>query len=143
TLKPYIDQHYRTRPDRLNTGIAGSSMGGLISLYAALKYPAVFGRVGVFSPAFWFSPRNFAYARAAGPPRPGTRIYMVTGANEGDEPEVYVRDHLAMADTLAAAGFRRGTEVVEHVRPEGTHSEGFWRREFAAAYQWLFAGTRN
>src|SRR5438132_769367 len=56
TLKPYIDQHYRTLPDRFHTGIAGSSMGGLISLYAALKYPDVFGRVGVFSPAFWVAP---------------------------------------------------------------------------------------
>jgi hypothetical protein len=47
TLKPYIDAHYRTRPDRLNTGVAGSSMGGLISFYAMMKYPDVFGRAGV------------------------------------------------------------------------------------------------
>ncbi|HEU0013440.1 MAG TPA: alpha/beta hydrolase-fold protein [Longimicrobium sp.] len=143
TLKPFIDARYRTRPEREHTGVAGSSMGGLISLYAALKHPDVFGRAGVFSPAFWFSQENFAFARAAGPPRPGTRIYVVTGAREGDEPEVYVRDHLAMVDTLAAAGFRRGTDVVGYVRQDGTHSEGFWRREFPAAYLWLFAGTRD
>ncbi|HET7234691.1 MAG TPA: alpha/beta hydrolase-fold protein [Longimicrobium sp.] len=74
TLKPFIDRRYRTRPGRLSTGVAGSSMGGLISLYAALKYPDVFGRAGIFSPALWFSDRNYAYARAARPPLPGTRL---------------------------------------------------------------------
>jgi metallo-beta-lactamase class B len=141
TLKPWIDRHYRTRSDRASTGIAGSSMGGLISLYAAQKYPDVFGRAGVFSPAFWFGADSaFTYARAAGGPRPGTRVYMVTGAQEGSEPEVYVRDHQRMVDALAAAGFRPGEAVRAYVRADGTHSEWFWRREFPDAYRWLFAG---
>jgi len=133
TLKPYIDQHYRTLPDRLHTGVAGSSMGGLISLYAALKYPDVFGRVGVFSPAFWVAPAIYDLARRA-QPRPGTRIYIVTGGQEGDTPEVYVHDHQRMVDTLRAAGL----DVQAAVRPDGKHAEWFWRREFPAAYQWLF-----
>ncbi|WP_199268604.1 alpha/beta hydrolase-fold protein [Myroides fluvii] len=53
TLKPYIDANYRTLKDKENTGIAGGSLGGLISLYAGLTYPAVFGKVGVFSPSLW------------------------------------------------------------------------------------------
>ena len=139
TLKPYVDRHYRTRPDRLNTGVAGSSMGGLISLYAALKYPDVFGRAGVFSPAFWFAADSmFAFVRDAAPPRRGTRFYFVTGAQEGDEPEVYVRDHRAMVDSLAARGFDH-THVQSHVVEDGRHSEWFWRREFPAVYRWLFA----
>ncbi|HEY6852598.1 MAG TPA: alpha-amylase family glycosyl hydrolase, partial [Gemmatimonadales bacterium] len=133
TLKPYVDRHYRTLPDGLHTGIAGSSMGGLISLYAALKYPDVFGRVGVFSPAFWVAPAAYDAARRA-QPRPGTRIYMVTGGQEGDTPEVYVHDHQRMVDTLRAAGF----DVRAVVRPDGKHAEWFWRREFPAAYQALF-----
>ena len=56
TLKPFIDKHYRTKKDDDNTFIAGSSMGGLISFYAILKYPKVFGAAGVFSPAFWITP---------------------------------------------------------------------------------------
>ncbi|HEU0300530.1 MAG TPA: alpha/beta hydrolase-fold protein [Longimicrobium sp.] len=140
TLKPWIDARYRTRPDRASTGIAGSSMGGLISLYAALKHPGVFGRAGVFSPAFWFAGDSaFAHARSANPPHPGTRFYVVTGAREGDQPEVYVRDHERMVETLHAAGFARGAQVRALVRGDGTHSEGFWRREFPAAYRWLFA----
>src|SRR5258708_35255339 len=103
TLKPYIDQHYRTLPDRLHTGVAGSSIGALISLYAVLKDPDVFGRVGVFSPAVCVAPAISAVARRAHP-RPRTRIYMVTGGQEGDTPEAVVRDHQRMVDTLRAAG---------------------------------------
>jgi predicted alpha/beta superfamily hydrolase len=114
-------------------------MGGLISLYAALKHPEVFGRAGVFSPAFWFSEQNFAFARAARP-LGGERFYLVTGAREGDAPQVYENDHRRMVDTLAAAGFRVGRQVVGYVREDGTHSEGFWRREFPAAYRWMFGG---
>jgi alpha-amylase len=69
TLKPYIDRHYRPLPDRLHTGVAGSSRGGLIALYAALQYPDVFGRVGVFSPEWLFrgdtTPLRFAWTRGA------------------------------------------------------------------------------
>jgi alpha-amylase len=138
TLKPYIDSHYRTLGDRSHTGIAGSSMGGLISLYAALKYPDIYGRVGVFSPAFWVAPVIFDYARHAHPV-PGTRIYMVMGGKEGDTPDVFVHDAQRMADTLRAAGFDSGgSAVINLVKADGTHSEWFWRREFPVAYEWLF-----
>jgi metallo-beta-lactamase class B len=141
TLKPYVDAHYRTLADRGHTGIAGSSMGGLISLYAGLKFPNVFGRVGVFSPSLWIAPKMYAVARRAHP-TPGNRVYFVMGGREGDAPERYVRDQQAMVDTLAAAGFRVGTDVVAYVRPDGQHSEWFWRREFPAAYRWLLADIR-
>jgi len=137
TLKPYVDRHYRTLPDRQHTGVAGSSMGGLISLYAVLKYPDVFGRAGVFSPAFWVAPEIYALARRAHP-RPGTRIYIVTGGQEGDTPEVYARDHQRMVDTLVAAGFTVGHDVEGALRADGKHAEWFWRREFPTAYEWLF-----
>ena len=140
TLKPHIDQRYRTRPDRLSTAVAGSSMGGLISLYAILKYPQTFGRAGVFSPAFWVAPESFAFARAAKPVRPDPRIYFVSGGREAvstEEAGRYVADQRQMIDTLRAAGFT-AAELQAVIQPEGTHSEGFWRREFPAAYKWLF-----
>jgi predicted alpha/beta superfamily hydrolase len=144
TLKPYVDRHYRTQPNRASTGIAGSSMGGLISLYAGLKYPEVFGRVGVFSPALWFAPSIFAYAhRPRTPARAGQRFYFVTGAHEGDTPEVYVADQRRMIDSLSAAGFVVGTQVDSAVRADGTHAEWFWRREFPLAFRWLFAPART
>jgi predicted alpha/beta superfamily hydrolase len=57
TLRPYINKNYRTKKCRKHTFTAGSSMGGLISLYALLKYPKVFGGAGVFSPALWIAPQ--------------------------------------------------------------------------------------
>lgn len=139
TLKPYIDERYRTRRDRANTAIAGSSMGGLISLYAALRQPDVFGRAGVFSPALWFAPDIFALAAAA-TPHPDARLYFVSGALESQDREaagVYVDDQRRMIQALGAAGLS-GRAVAGEIRADGTHSEGFWRREFAAAYRWLF-----
>jgi len=141
TLKPYIDQHYRTRTDRLNTGIMGSSMGGLISLYAALKYPEVFGRAGVFSCACWIAREHvFTYARHAKPLRPLPRLYFVAGALETKDAEP-ARDQREMVDSLVAAGFPVGAALQSFIPADGKHAEWFWRREFPDAYRWLFNGT--
>jgi metallo-beta-lactamase class B len=139
TLKPYVDQRYRTRPGPESTGIMGSSMGGLISLYTALRHPDVFGRVGVMSPSLWFSDSVFVAARAARPS--GTRFYFLSGGKEGprENPGVVVADQRRMTDTLAAAGWMLGTDLHASAPDDGTHSEWFWRREFPAAYRWLFA----
>ena len=66
TLKPYIDDNYKTLKDKNNTAIIGSSMGGLVSHYAGLKYPKVFGKIGVFSPAFWFAPEVTEFSKTHG-----------------------------------------------------------------------------
>jgi len=61
TLKPYIDQNYRTLNDASNTTIGGSSFGVLISFYGALRNPEVFGNAIVFSPSFWFSDKCYDF----------------------------------------------------------------------------------
>jgi predicted alpha/beta superfamily hydrolase len=139
TLKPYIDEHYRTRPDGRNTGIMGSSAGGLIALYAALKYPKVFGRAGVFSCACSLAdPQIFAYARTSAPLRPAGRFYFVSGDFETKEGQP-ARDQRRIVDTLVAAGFPLGTALQSLTPTDGKHAEWFWQREFPAAYRWLFA----
>jgi len=138
TLKPYIDARYRTRPGRRDTGIVGSSMGGLISLYAALAYPDVFGRAGVFSCACWIArPDVMALVRAATPRRSAApRLYFVVGGQEtpDDEP---VADQDTIVRVLRAAGFPASAITARTVE-EGKHTESFWRREFPAGYRWLF-----
>ena len=143
TLKPYVDRRYRTRPDRRHTAILGSSMGGLISLYAALKHPEVFGAAGVFSCACWVArPALYAYARRArwSPARPAPRLYFVVGALEPPHGQP-ARDQRELVDTLAAARVPVRTAVRSLTRADGRHAEWFWRREFPAAYRWLFADT--
>lgn len=137
TLKPYVDAHYRTLPDRRHTTIAGSSLGGLISLYAALKHPNVFGNAGVFSCACWIArPGIYALARRAKRLAPPTRFWFDVGMQETADSE-QVLDQRAMIDTLVAAGYRPGIDLRAIESPDGKHSEWFWRREFPAAYLWL------
>jgi predicted alpha/beta superfamily hydrolase len=137
-LKPFIDKRYRTLRDPAHTGIMGSSMGGLISLYAVLKRPDVFGRAGVFSCACWVArPFVYEFARKAGKPHKDARIFFVSGALETKDGEP-ARDQREMVDTLVAAGWRRNVNVRSIIAADGKHSEWFWRREFPAAFLWLF-----
>jgi metallo-beta-lactamase class B len=143
-LKPYIDARYRTRPDRVNTGIGGSSLGGLISFYAALTYPEVFGRALVFSPSTFINPQIYSLARAARPLRPPARFYFVSGRDEGGTGPLLRAiplGQVAVVDSLAAAGFDTAGDVRSLLPADGAHAEWFWRREFPAAYRWLFSGA--
>jgi len=134
-LKPYIDHHYRTQPAREATGVAGSSMGGLLATYAALRYPALFGRVGVFSPAYWFAGQALLAYVAQQSPRPDTRWYFVCGTQEGP---TMVPLMTAVRDALHDAGVP-ASHLAFQALPDGQHAEWFWRREFEPAYRWLFA----
>ncbi|MCB0557757.1 MAG: T9SS type A sorting domain-containing protein [Lewinellaceae bacterium] len=138
TLKPYIDQNYRTKPGREFTGIMGSSLGGLISFYAAIEHQDVFSKAGVFSASFWFADEVYTHVATTGK-EADMRIYMIAGVQEGS-PEDFgeqVADMNAMYNTLLSAGFSE-EEVLAISHPEGQHSEWYWAREFPAAYQWLY-----
>ena len=144
TLKPWIDQNYRTKVDRTNTGIGGSSMGGLISFYAALKYPGVFGRAAVFSPSFWIAPEIYDYARIHNASE-DARFYILSGAQEGSTrvaSSTHVRNQQRMVESLTQAGFVTNHDLIARIAPDGKHSEWFWRREFPAAYKWLFSSSK-
>src|SRR5262245_39586755 len=78
-LKPFIDTNYRTRRDASHTGIGGSSLGGLVSLYVGLKYPTVFGRIAVVSPAVWWSDKQIIHFVEALPKKPSVRIWLDIG----------------------------------------------------------------
>ncbi|MBD2722708.1 alpha/beta hydrolase [Hymenobacter armeniacus] len=134
TLKPYIDAHYRTRPDAAHTGIAGSSLGGLISVYAALKYPKVFGRVGAFSPAFWVCNDSLRAFAKTHPAARTARFYFVCGTTES---ETMLPLMAQWRDELRAEGVP-ADHLAFSAPADGQHREWFWRREFPAAYRFLF-----
>ncbi|MFN0013960.1 MAG: alpha/beta hydrolase-fold protein [Saprospiraceae bacterium] len=137
TLKPHIDSTFRTLPGRNTTGIMGSSMGGLISMYALSERQDVFSRAGIFSPAFWFAGNNPATHVAANPREGEARVYFLSG---GQEPVSVTQNMQEVANAMTTAGFLPN-EKFSLTPPDGQHSEWFWRREFPAAYVWLFAGT--
>lgn len=136
TLKPYLDKNYRTIKSPGNTAIAGSSMGGLISLYAAIKYPKTFGVAGIFSPAFWISPLIYDFIEQSKLNRK-TKFYFLVGALESKE---MVPDMQKMYDLLIEKGHsKKNLRFV--TKPDGQHSEWFWRREFPEFYKWQVKNT--
>ena len=133
TVKPWIDAHYRTQPGRASTAIVGSSMGGLISTYALLRYPQVFGKAAIFSPSYWFTGEVYAQA-AAHPWPPGTRTYFYIGGKEDEESVPDVDRMVALLRTQPHAP----GDITEHVVPGNEHNERAWRAEFPLAVAWLF-----
>ncbi|NTV84196.1 MAG: T9SS type A sorting domain-containing protein, partial [Bacteroidales bacterium] len=138
TLKPYIDQHYRTLPDRDYTGIMGSSLGGLISHYGALAYQDVFSKAGIYSPSYWFSDSVWQFTREAGH-QDAMRIYLMCGGAEGQNT---INNMTDMQDSLLANGFSED-EISMTVIPGGGHNETLWSGDFGDAYKWLFASYTN
>ena len=135
TLKPYIDSAYRTKAGPRFTTIAGSSMGGLISMYAVLKYPGVFGNAGIFSPAFWIaSPQIYNYAQHQKLPA-YSRFYFVCGDAESD---LMVSDMKKMADLIRSKG-KSAKETPVIIIKGASHNEKQWNGDFPGFYQWLMA----
>ena len=130
TLKPFIDKNYRTKKDKQNTFIAGSSMGGLISMYAVLKYPKIFGGAGVFSPSFSVAPKIYDDIRARGK-QVNSKIYFYCGGKEGESMEPNM--------TKAFDEMRKvsKSQMACIVRPDGKHTEWDWRQEFPLFYLWM------
>ena len=125
TLKPYIDANYRTLPDRLNTIIAGSSLGGLMALYGACVYNHVFQRAACLSPSLWVSPGKVLEMIARAHIRRDTCIYMDYGSEE-------MFNHAANAEALISTSHLLLTKRVNlafRIVPGGTHSEASWEQQ--------------
>lgn len=134
TLKPYIDAHYNTRPERMFTHIAGSSMGGLISLYGALYYPKIFGGAGVFSPSLWLVDgavteladvvlQNKHYSQL---------VYFYGGGKEKCDVVMHITN---VANLLSQHPCYK---VKLEIDPNGEHTELHWRTKFPGYYKWIF-----
>lgn len=130
TLKPYIDKNYRTLKDKQNTSVCGSSMGGLISMYAILKYPNVFGSAGVFSPSFWLTPKIYTMMKGAGKPF-NNRIYLYAGDAEsaGLVNEINRSEKTLLTNTTAS--------VTRKIAKGAGHNEKAWSAVFPEFYRWL------
>ena len=139
TLKPDVDRNFRTRRDPEHTGIIGSSMGGLISLYAFLTRPDVFGFAGVMSPSLWFG-RGAIFTDVQQLPSWQGRLYLDTGTAEG---RGQVRQTREMARMLRRkAGHPR--LQLRYVEDRGAgHNEAAWAGRFERAIRWLLPRKRG
>lgn len=133
TVKPLIDRDFRTLPDRANTGVAGSSMGGLISLYAFFRSPGVFGFVGSLSPALWFAERAIFAVIEAAELVPG-KIYLDAGTDEGPDMLANTRD---LEQLLRTRGYHPGWDMRYVEEPKATHCESAWTGRLRDALMFL------
>jgi len=149
TVKPLIDHDFRTMPAREHTGVLGSSMGGLISLYAFFSRADVFGFAGAMSPSLWFAQEAIlSYVRQAA--FKSGKLYLDTGTHEGGDtrasgrpPHRYTSRHLTaarrMRDLLAAKGYAEGSLLRYEEEEQAVHNEAAWARRLPAALRFLLA----
>ena len=124
-LKPFIDANYRTLTDRSNTAIAGSSMGGLMALYAVCVFNHVFGRAACLSPSLWVSPGKVLEMIARAPVKSDTCIYLDYGSEE-------MFNHAANSEALISTSHLLLTKRVNlalRIVPGGTHCEASWEKQ--------------
>jgi len=144
TLKPYVDKSYRTLPDRKNTAMAGSSLGGLLSIYAGLFYPDVFGSIGAFSPSIWIDGgrlyQNFGdiLQQDGTNQYQGQNYYLYGGALEDritpNGTEVDMVRHIRRSANFLREITRSGVEIS--INPEGGHGAWYWRQAFPLFHEW-------
>lgn len=139
TLKPFVDKNFRTKPERESTGIGGSSMGGLISIFSGLMYPEVFGKLMVFSPSLWVIPKlKFSFLDVFEPM--DTKIYLYAGGDESETMVKHVKKFRKKLLKHEAAQSKMSIQLS--INMEGKHSETYWSDEFPKAVEWLFFADR-
>ena len=137
-LKPMIDREYRTLPDQADTGIGGSSLGGLVSLYFGLKYSEVFGKLLVMSPSVWWA--NGAILKEVSKVRHKVRqrIWLDIGTQEDSRPEICVRQVEGLRDALIEKGWGLGDDLAFMRDEGGGHNERAWGHRAPDALKFLF-----
>jgi predicted alpha/beta superfamily hydrolase len=138
TLKSLIDRDFRTLPDRAHTGMVGSSMGGLVSVYGLFRHPETFGFIGAMSPSLWIAERSMLeyVGRASGVMG---RIYLDIGTGEGKS---HVENIRHLRDLLLSQGYVVGRDLM-YVEDEGAgHTEAAWARRFRQVLSFFMAQVR-
>jgi enterochelin esterase-like enzyme len=140
-LMPWIAKRYRVKQDRENTGLGGSSLGGLVSLYLGLKYPASFGKLALLSPSVWWNHKSIlGYLNEHAPQmweRP--RVWLDVGDQEGHKT---LRDAEHLARRLKANGWKPGDTMHFEMVQGGTHDETSWATRVRPMLKFLFPKHR-
>jgi predicted alpha/beta superfamily hydrolase len=139
-VMPFVQREYRALSDRRVTGIGGSSLGALLSLYLGLKHPQTFGRIAALSPSIWWNQRVIYRFAAAAPVEPRPRIWLDIGTQEGPRivPEVE-----QLRDILLQKGWQLGKDL-SYQRIEGAeHNEAAWAQRVGPFLQFLYPAAES
>ncbi|CAN5344979.1 alpha/beta hydrolase [soil metagenome] len=134
-LKPFIDTEYRTKPEREFTGLGGSSLGALVSLYLSLQHPETFSRVAALSPSAWWANNQIIRDAAKLSERLPLRIWLDIGKREGPRIKHQVR---ALKEILLATGWQTGADLAYFEIPEARHEEAAWAARFGEVLKFLY-----
>ncbi len=134
-LKGFIDRRYRTMAGPGHTGLGGSSLGGLVTLYLGLKYPQVFSRLMVMSPSVWWDHGMILHLVQRLRAKPLTRIWLDVGTKEGKFTAGHVR---ALRDALVSQGWRLNADLKFLQVKGGQHNERDWGQRVEPALRFLF-----
>ena len=140
TLKPFVDKKFRTKSEREFTGIGGSSMGGLVSIFSGLMYPEVYGKLMIFSPSLWVVPKmDFSKIDFS---EPGdTKIYLYAG---GDESTTMIEHVKKFKKNMIQNDFVDDKMKIKlSINMLGKHNERYWSDEFPKAIEWLYFNTKD
>lgn len=141
-VKPYVDLHFRTLPDTEHTAVVGSSAGGLISLYAGLLYPNIFGTVGAFSPSLWMGHDLLGlYANMTAEAQSSVveqAYYFYAGGREIRQDKNLGKVDLAtdMQEFIVLFRNQKIADATVDIDPHGRHSALYWQRVFQRFYDW-------
>lgn len=139
TLKPFVDSNFRTKTEREHTGIGGSSMGALVSIFSGLRYPEVYGKLMVFSPSLWVVPKLKIDADSTN--TDDTKIYLYAGGDESDSMIEHVQ---SFKDNAISSEFVKDKMKINlSINMEGKHNETYWSDEFPKAIEWLFFNSKE
>jgi predicted alpha/beta superfamily hydrolase len=134
-VKPFVSSQYRSKQDTENTGIGGSSLGGLVSLYLGLRQPEIFGKIAALSPSVWWNERVILRFASTAPVQPLPRIWLDIGTREG--PRI-VDDVERFRDVLIGKGWQQERNL-HYQRVEGAeHNEAAWAARVGPFLQFLF-----
>ena len=136
-LKPYVDSHFRTKPTRRNTFIAGSSCGGLMSLYALYAYSHSYSKAVVVSPYILESIETILKDIQSAEIQKNTSIYISWGSKESSLMHEFVWQTKACTEVGNALS-KKGVKVLYNVIPDGRHCEEDWEKECDTFLPFLF-----
>lgn len=134
-LKPFIDRTYRTLPGAEHTGMGGSSLGGLVTMYLGFRYPQVFSRLAVLSPSVWWDRRAILKTVRQARAKPRARIWLDMGTAEGRRG---LDDARLLKAALVGLGFVSGADLHYAEYEGATHRESAWADRAGPMLDWLF-----
>ncbi len=137
-LKPFIDRTYPTATESARTGLGGSSLGGLVSLFLGLRHPNVFGRLAAMSPSVWWDRRVILRDVHTLRPSPRPRVWVDIGTAEG---RPHVENTRLLVAAMRRAGWTLGDDLVYAEYPHATHTESAWAARVGPMLEYLFPGT--